>query len=107
MPPSEDEVSLGDDKFGIPEDPIEQERFKRKLIAAARSLEKKQQQLQADQELLTNRRTKARAAEEYGLERRTKYYPKRRLLPQFEEAALKIKCRPTPRRQHTATRGCA
>ena len=52
-------------------------------------------------------RTKTRAAEEYGLERRTKYYPKRRLLPQFEEAALKIKRRPTPRRQHTAARGCA
>ena len=42
MPPFEDEVSLGDDKFGIPEDPIEQERFKRKLIATARSLKKKQ-----------------------------------------------------------------
>ena len=23
MPPSEDEVSLGDDEFGVPEDPIE------------------------------------------------------------------------------------
>ena len=43
MPPSEDEVSLGDDKFGVPEDPIEQERFKRRLIATARSLKKKQQ----------------------------------------------------------------
>ena len=32
-PPSEDEVSLGADEFGVPEDPIEQERFKRRLIA--------------------------------------------------------------------------
>ena len=24
MPPSEDEVSLGDDEFGVPEDPAEQ-----------------------------------------------------------------------------------
>ena len=45
MPPSEDEVSLGDDEFGVPEDPVEQERFKRRLIATARSLKKKQQQL--------------------------------------------------------------
>ena len=55
MPPSEDEVSLGDDKFGVPEDPIEQERFKHMLIATARSLKKKQQQLQADQDLLADR----------------------------------------------------
>ena len=28
MPPSEDEVSLGDNEIVVPEDPIEQERFK-------------------------------------------------------------------------------
>ena len=32
MPPSEDEISLGDDEFGVPEDPVEQERFKRHLL---------------------------------------------------------------------------
>ena len=53
MPPSEDDISLGDDEFGVPEDPIEQERFKCRLMATARSL-KKQQQLQADQDLLTD-----------------------------------------------------
>ena len=42
MPPSEDEISLGDDEFGMPEDATEQERFKRWLIATARSLKKKQ-----------------------------------------------------------------
>ena len=68
MPLSKDEISLGDDKFGIPEDPAEQERFKRQLIATARSLKKKQQQLQANQDLLTNRWTEVLAAEEYGLE---------------------------------------
>ena len=41
MPPSEDEISLGDDEFGVPEDPVEQERFKHRLIATARSLKKK------------------------------------------------------------------
>ena len=61
-------------------------------------MEKKQQQLQVDQDLLADRRTKAWAVEEYRLKRRTKYYPKRRILPQFEEAALNIKRMPTPRR---------
>ena len=37
MPLSEDEVSLGDKEFIMPEDPVELERFKRRLIATARS----------------------------------------------------------------------
>ena len=41
MPPSEDEASLGDDEFAVPEDPVEQECFKRRLIATANSLKKK------------------------------------------------------------------
>ena len=40
MPPSEDEASLGGDKFAVPEDPVEQERFKRRLMAMANSLKK-------------------------------------------------------------------
>ena len=43
MPPSEDEASLDGDEFVVPEDPAEQERFKRRLIAMANSLKKKQQ----------------------------------------------------------------
>ena len=54
MPPSEDEGSLNDDEFVVPEDPVEQERFKCSLIATANSLKKKQQQLQADQDLLVD-----------------------------------------------------
>ena len=42
MPPSEDQISLGDDEFGVPEDPVEQERFKHRLMATTRSLKKKQ-----------------------------------------------------------------
>ena len=41
MPLSEDEVSLGDEEFIMPEDPVEQERFKRRLIDTAKSLKKK------------------------------------------------------------------
>ena len=43
MPLSEDEASLGDEEFIVPEDPVEQERFKRRLMAMAHSLKKKQQ----------------------------------------------------------------
>ena len=43
MPPSEDEASLDDEEFVVPEDPVEQERFKRRLIATAKSVKKKQQ----------------------------------------------------------------
>ena len=71
----------------MPQAPLEQERFKHQLIATARSLKKKQQQLQADQDLLIDRWTDVLAAEEYGLKRPAKSYPKRRLLPQFDEEA--------------------
>ena len=40
MPLSEDEVSLGNEDFIVPEESLEQERFKRRLIATARSLKK-------------------------------------------------------------------
>ena len=42
-PPSDDEVSLGNDVFGVPKDPAEQVRFKRRLMATARSLQKRQE----------------------------------------------------------------
>ena len=41
MPPSEDEAILDDDEFVMPEDPVEQECFKRRLMAMASSLKKK------------------------------------------------------------------
>ena len=41
MPPSGDETSLDDNQFVVPEDPLEQERFKRRLMATASSLKKK------------------------------------------------------------------
>ena len=89
MPPSEDEASLDDDEFVVPEDPVEQERFKRRLVDTTSRLKKKQQQLRADQDLLADRWTEVLAAEEYKLERPSKSYPKRMLLPQLEEEATK------------------
>ena len=62
MPPSGDEASLNDDEFVVPEDPIEKEHFKCRLMATANSLKKKQQQLQADQDLLADRWTEVLAA---------------------------------------------
>ena len=46
-----------------------------------------QQQLQADQDLLNDKWTDVLEAEEYGLKLPTKSYPKRKLLPQFDEEA--------------------
>ena len=80
-------MSLDNEDFIVPEEPLEQERFKRRLIATARSLKKKQQQLQANQDLLNDRWTDVLAAEEYGLKRPAKSYPKRKLLPQFDDEA--------------------
>ena len=89
MPLSKDEESLDDEEFVVPEDLVEQERFKCPLIATTNGLKKNQQQLQADQDLLADRWTEVLAAEEYKLERPCKSYPKRRLLPRLEEEALK------------------
>ena len=49
---SEEDVSLGKEDVIVPEESIEQEHFKRQLIATMRSLKKKQQQFQAEQDML-------------------------------------------------------
>ena len=71
-------------------------------MATANSLKKKQQELQADQDLLADRWTEVLAAEEYELERPTKSYPKRRLLPQLEEEAYEAADRPPRGRDREA-----
>jgi len=69
----------------VSEEPLEEECFKRLLIATSWSLKKKQLQLQADQDLLNGRWTKVLATDEYGLSGPSKSYPKHRLLPQFDD----------------------
>ena len=91
-------MSLGNEDFIMPEEPLEQECFKRRLIATTKSLKKKQQELQADQDLLNDRWSEVLAAKEYGLKRPTKCYPKCRLLPQFDEEATE----PIPRGRDNA-----
>ena len=85
----------------MPEDPAEQERFKHRLIATARSLKKKQQQLQADQDLLIDRWTEVLAAEEYGLERHTADRPPRGR----DKSAYQPEYQPPPPRRFTTARG--
>ena len=88
----------------MPEDPVEQEHFQRRLMATARSLKKKQQQLRADQDLLVDRWTEVLAAEEHKLERPSKSYPTRRLLPRLEEEALDVADWPPRGRDREASR---
>ena len=85
----------------MPEDPVEQERFKRRLMATARSLKKKQQQLQADQYLLTDRWDEVLTAEEYGLERHTADRPPRG----WDKTAYQPEYQPAPPRQYTTAQG--
>ena len=84
----------------MPEEPLVQERVKRQLIATSRSLKKKQQQLQGDQDLLNDKWTDVLAAEEYGLKRPAKSYPQRKLLPQFDDEELE----PIPSSRNAADR---
>ena len=92
LPLSEEEESLGNEEFIVPEEPLEQERFKRRLIATARSLRRKQLQLQVSQDLLNDRWTEVLAAEEYGLSVPDKSHHNSRWLQQYDGKALE----PTP-----------
>ena len=88
LPESEEEVSLGPEEFIVPEDPYEQEKFRRRLVATARSMKKQRKQLQADQDTLNDKWVEVLAAEQ-DLELRradpVKSYPRRRLLPAFDD----------------------
>ena len=68
---------------------MEQENLHRRLIATARSLKKQKQRLKAAQDTLNRRWNKVLGTEEkYGGDRHTKSYPKRKLLPEFDDEAL-------------------
>ena len=68
---------------------MEQDNLHRKLLATARSLKKQKQQLKEAQEKLSHRGNKVLDTEErYGDDRHTKSYPKRKLLPEFDDEAV-------------------
>ena len=52
---SDEDKSLGTKDYIIPEDPFEQERFRQRLIAMARSMKHKQRQLQANTDALNEK----------------------------------------------------
>ena len=89
QPFSREEKSPDDDAFIIPEGHLEQENLRRRLIATARSLKKQKQRLKAAQNTLNNRWNKVLDTEgKYGGSCHTKSYPKRKLLPEFDDEAL-------------------
>ena len=101
QPVSEEEISLGDEEFVIPEEPLEQERLHQRLNATARSLKKQKQWLKAAQDTLNDRWNEVLDAEEkYGCSRQTKGDPNRKLLPEFDDEAIA----PIPLKNNTANR---
>ena len=84
--------SPDDDAFIIPETRVERDNLHRRLMATARSLKKKKQRLKAAHEMLNRRWNKVLDTEEkYGEDRHTKSYPKRKLLPEFDDEAVPLK----------------
>ena len=90
-PESEEELSLGPDEFDIPEEPLEDPRlqaYHRRLVSTAKSMKQKSQKLRDEQDRLNDRWTEVLKAEqeiEDRLAGNNKYYPQRKLLPEFDE----------------------
>ena len=96
---SGEEDSPVDDAFIIPEKCLKQENLHTRLMATARSLKKQKQRLKAAQDTLNRRWNKVLDTEEkYGDDRHTKSYPKRKLLPEFDDEAIE----PIPPKNNTA-----
>src|SRR3954465_2758531 len=68
---------------------MEQKNLQERLVATARSLKKQKQKLKMAEDALKTRWSKViKTADKYGGSRRTKSYPKRKLLPEFDQEAL-------------------
>ena len=71
-----------------PDRHLEQQNTHQRLVATARSLKKQKQRLRAAQDTLRIRWSEVlNTAAKYGGNRHTKSYPKRKLLPEFDEEA--------------------
>ena len=98
QPVSEEEDSLDDDTFIIPDTQVEQECLQQRLIATARSLNKQKQRLKAAQDMLDDKWNEVLDTKgKYGGNRQTKSYLKRKLLPEFDDEAIA----PIPLNNHT------
>ena len=90
QPASGEEDSPDDDAFIIPEKRLEQDNLCRKLLATAMSLKNQKHRLNIVQDTLKRRWNKVLDTEgKCGNDRHTKSYPKRKLLPEFDEEASK------------------
>ena len=68
---------------------MKQKNLHERLVATARSLKKQKRKLKTAEDALRIRWSKViDTADKYGDSRRTKSYPKRKLLPEFDEEAL-------------------
>ena len=88
QPVSGEENSPDDDALIIPERHLEQENLHRRLITV-KSLKKQKQRLKAAQDTLNRRWNKVLDTEaKYGGVRHTKSYPKRKVLPEYDDEAI-------------------
>src|SRR4051812_46940694 len=72
-----------------PDKIMEQKNLQERLVATARSLKKQKQKLKTAENALKTRWSKViKTADKYGGSRRTKSYPKRKLLPEFDQEAI-------------------
>ena len=73
----------------MPDKFLEQENLHKRLVATARSLKKQKRKLKTAEDALRIRWSKVlNTADKYSDSRHTKSYPKRKLLPEFDEEAL-------------------
>ena len=80
---------------------MEQKNLYERLVATARSLKKQKRKLKTAEDALQIRWSKViNTTDKYGNSRRTKSYPKRKLLPEFDEEALE----PSHSKNEKATR---
>ena len=74
----------------MPDKLLEQKNLHKRLVATARSVKKQKWKLKTAEDALIIRWGKVlNTAHKYGNSRHTKSYPKRKLLPEFDEEAIK------------------
>ena len=72
-----------------PDTPPENKSLRKRLVATARSLKKEKRKLKTAEDILRMRWSKVlKTADKYGNGHQSKSYPKRKLLPEFDEEAV-------------------
>ena len=72
-----------------PDTLLEQKNLHKRLVATARSLKKQKRKLKTAEDILRMKWSKVlKTADKYGDSRQAKSYPKRKLLPKFDEEAV-------------------